>query len=268
MTTALEYNIKVHNKIAKKYEQTHGEIYNTVEQDRLKEALKNALSCVETGNQHPLVLDFGCGAGNLTRHLTNMGCKVIAGDVSPEFLNLVASRTYAMPVTTVRLNGINLSNIPDESVDMVTMYSVLHHVPDYLGLTKEFSRVLKKGGVIFIDHEASDLMWNKNETYLQFLSEIKKTSTLDLKKYYKVSNYVDRIIRIFVNPKYQSEGDIHVFPDDHIEWGEIRTQLENSGVNCFYEKDYLLFRRSYNQKTYDAYKEKIGDMHVLLGRKR
>ncbi|MGH7593998.1 MAG: methyltransferase domain-containing protein [Gemmatimonadales bacterium] len=38
---------------------------------------------------------------------------------------------------------MNLSNVKDRSVDMVATYSVLHHVPDYLGILPELLRVLR-----------------------------------------------------------------------------------------------------------------------------
>jgi len=59
----LDWNVRTHNKIAKKYERIHGEIYNTHEQSRLRNELKKALSSIETGSESKLVLDFGCGAG-------------------------------------------------------------------------------------------------------------------------------------------------------------------------------------------------------------
>jgi ubiquinone/menaquinone biosynthesis C-methylase UbiE len=145
----LEFNIRTHNKIAKKYEQVHGEIYNNIEQSRLHEELLFAVSNITTPGEVNRVLDFGCGAGNLTKQLVSIGCEVIAADISQGFLDLVSSRTYETYVDTILLNGIDLSNITDESVDMVATYSVLHHVPDYIGILSEFMRVLKPGGVIY-----------------------------------------------------------------------------------------------------------------------
>ncbi len=262
----LEHNIAVHNKIAKKYEALHGEIYNEVEQTRLRRGLEKALAHVETKSSTLVALDFGCGAGNLTYHLTELGCEVIAADVSTGFLNLVASRSYKKKVTTIQLNGTDLEGIANASVDVVAMYSVLHHVPDYLSLMKEFARVLKPGGVLYIDHEASSFMWKGNE-YEHFQSEMKSKSAVDFKKYFVLTNYIDRGIRMFGNPKYQREGDIHVFKDDHIEWGAVRDELVKHTVISIEEEDYLLYRRNYSKEVYDLWKNKMGDMHLLIGKK-
>jgi ubiquinone/menaquinone biosynthesis C-methylase UbiE len=263
----LESNIRAHNKVARKYERIHGEIYNDVEQTRLREGLSMALSYVDTERTIKKVLDFGCGAGNLTNHLTSLGCEVIASDVSQGFLDLVASRTYAAPVRTVHLNGIDLSNIQNDSVDMVATYSVLHHVPDYLGILKEFLRVLKRGGVIYIDHELSENAW-KNDSRLKAFESEMKSKILELQKYFVFTNYVDWVIRKFINPRYRREGDIHVFEDDHIEWGRIASTLVGAGGEVLFEKDYLLFKRNYDVTVYNSYMNQIGDMHFIIVRKR
>lgn len=130
-TSQLEKNIRAHDRIAKKYEKSHGEIYNVIEQNRLRDILANALSEVRTNTAKKIALDFGCGAGNLTKHLSALGLNVFACDVSQGFLDLVASRTYETNVEAVKLNGVDLANIANNSIDMVATYSVLHHVPDY-----------------------------------------------------------------------------------------------------------------------------------------
>lgn len=264
--TQLAHNIDVHNKIAKKYEVLHGEIYNDIEQSRLKEKLKQAISYISTDSTQRVALDFGCGAGNLTRQLTNLGCTVIAADVSSGFLDLVASRTYEKEVKTFTLNGTNLEGIADTSLDLVAMYSVLHHVPDYLSLMKEFLRVLKPGGILYIDHEASNFFWKEGE-YIKFQQEMRRNTKKNVGKFFVLTNYVDKFIRTFINPKYQREGDIHVFKDDHIEWDLIRKELIDYGVTVIAEEDYLLYRRNYNKATYDKWSKKIGDMHVFIGKK-
>ncbi len=43
--------------------------------------------------------------------------------------------------------------------DLVTSYSVLHHLPDYVSALRTLCGYLKKGGVVYIDHEASPYYW-------------------------------------------------------------------------------------------------------------
>jgi ubiquinone/menaquinone biosynthesis C-methylase UbiE len=266
-TASLQANIRAHNRVAKKYERIHGEIYNEVEQNRLHRDLEGAIGLIQTESPTKKVMDFGCGAGNLTKHLSSLGVNVIAADISQGFLDLVRSREYNTSVETVRLNGIDLSNFPDESVDMIATYSVLHHVPDYLAILNEFMRVVKKGGVIYIDHETCDQMWQPNEIYQRFESDMRKKAKLDLSKYFLFSNYIDWIIRRLINPRFRREGDIHVFADDHIEWEKVKSTIIKNGGFVALEKDYLLFKRHFALEVYENYKDKVSDMRLLIAKK-
>lgn len=130
-------------------------------------------------------------------------------------------------------------------------------------------RVLKNGGVIYIDHELSDDFWAKSISHTAFYSAIMEKSTnRRLGKYFVITNYIDWFVWKFINPRYRREGDIHVFIDDHIEWDKIRNTLTEAGAETVFEMSYLLFRRNYDLFVYNSYKEKINDMHMLVARKR
>jgi 2-polyprenyl-3-methyl-5-hydroxy-6-metoxy-1,4-benzoquinol methylase len=263
----LEWNVRTHDRLARDYEKNHGEIYNEIEQNRLRVALSNAISEIKTNSTEKIVLDYGCGAGNLTSHLSSLGCTVMAADVSGGFLDLISSKVFEQSVKTIKLNGKDLSNIPSESFDMVATYSVLHHVPDYLAIIPEFNRIIKPGGIIFIDHEPSEEFWQKNEMYIEFTNKIKRKMPVNIKKYLVLRNYYDWVIRKFINPRYHREGDIHVFDDDHVEWKKIIKILDKEGAEVVFSKSYLLYRRGYDKSIYTNYKDKITDMHMLVMRK-
>ncbi len=263
----IEWNIKTHDKIAKRYARDHGEIYNEIEQRRLRQKLQDAIFYIKTGSKRKIAFDFGSGAGNLTSHLSELGCNVIAGDVSQEFLDLIASKSYKTIVQTIKLNGIDISNVSDQSVDMVATYSVLHHIPDYLSILKEFMRVLKPGGVAFIDHEPSEGFWTEDPVYAFFQKEIKCNVRQDFSKYFILTNYFDWLVRRFINPKYHREGDIHVFKDDHIEWIKIVDELMILGGSVIHEEDYLLYNKKYDIDIYNKYANIISDYHLLVVRK-
>lgn len=257
----IEYNIAAHNKVASKYEKIHGEIYNTIEQQRLRASLTLALSYNESENEQMRVLDLGCGAGNLTSHLVTLGVSVVASDVSNEFLTRISRRFCEAKVTTLKLNGVDLSNVDDCSLDMVATYSVLHHIPDYLSMISECMRVLKPGGVLYIDHEVPDEYWD-NVTELSDFYKIVGSVDLNLiSKYFRPTNYIDFIIRKFINPRYRREGDIHVFPDDHIEWTKIKDKVEEHG-EVMLIRDYLLYRSGYKIDVYSKFKDNLHDMRL------
>ena len=45
----------------------------------------------------------------------------------------------------------------------------MHHLPDYVGIIQRLSIFLKKGGVIYIDHEASPFYWKNEQSGLASL---------------------------------------------------------------------------------------------------
>lgn len=262
----IERNIRVHNRMAREYEAVHGEIFNAVEQARLVEALRRARDAVRSGSPDLHALDFGCGSGNLTRHLLGLGLRVTSADVSSGFLDLVKNRYGSDQLSTLALDGRGLENVPDESFDLVATYSVLHHIPDYLAVIKEFARVCKRGGVVLLDHELNESYWKSSLLHQQFVAEISTTESW-WKKYLRPSNYVNRLVRLF-NPRYSKEGDIHVWPDDHIEWTDIKNTLSRSGLDLIVEEDYLLYDKRYPMDIYSRYSNDISDMKLLIARKR
>jgi ubiquinone/menaquinone biosynthesis C-methylase UbiE len=259
----IERNVAVHDRVARKYERLHGEIFNDVEQRRLAAALARARDAVRTGSERPRALDFGCGSGNLTRHLLGLGFEVTAADVSPRFLKLIGNHFPTERLTTLLTNGTDLAGIPDASFDLVAAYSVLHHIPDYLAAVGELARVCKTGGVVMLDHEPTDEYWAGDPVWRSFRAAALR---FDWRKYLNLSNYVSKFRRLF-DPRWSDEGDIHVWPDDHIEWAAIRRRLLGEGFEVVLDEDYLIYRRLYRREVYDRYVGRCTDTKVMIFRK-
>ncbi|TWH18519.1 methyltransferase domain-containing protein [Prauserella rugosa] len=99
------------------------------------------------------VLDFGAGTCWTSRWLTQLGCRVIATDVSPSALELGRELYARAPVLGSRpepeflvFDGHHI-DLPDASVDRVLSYDALHHVPNPDEVIAEFARVLRPGGI-------------------------------------------------------------------------------------------------------------------------
>jgi ubiquinone/menaquinone biosynthesis C-methylase UbiE len=121
----------------------------------------------------PFVLDFGAGTGNVTGHLLKLGAMVIADDVSRKSLaGLRNNYSDASRLEMVELNGRDFSMFKGNSLDMVATYSMLHHVPGYLGVVNEFVRVVMPGGIIYIDHERAPQVWQQDGgNYRKYMTE-------------------------------------------------------------------------------------------------
>lgn len=96
------------------------------------------------------ILEIGCGAGRMTRRLSELFGQVIALDVSGEMIkqaqDALADRHN---VGYVHGSGYDLADLADQSVDIVFSYITLQHVPtssNLLSYVRETARVLRPGG--------------------------------------------------------------------------------------------------------------------------
>lgn len=97
---------------------------------------------------HHTVLDVGCGGGFLSNDLALAGFKVTGVDLSLESLKVAEVYDSTRSVKYEQADAFHLP-YPDESFDVVTAMDFLEHVDDPARVIKEFSRVLKPGGLFF-----------------------------------------------------------------------------------------------------------------------
>lgn len=162
-------NITVHSSEAKYYELLHPEVYSKQEQKRISTKLKTIDERIS--NNKKKALDVGAGTGNLTGKLLRMGYSVTATDISPEMCAILRKKykAYVEGSLTVLNSPIEELVFSEGNFDLISFYSVLHHLPDYLTALRTLSSFLKKGGVIYIDHEASPFYWGNEPSNLASL---------------------------------------------------------------------------------------------------
>lgn len=282
----VERSIRKYRRAHRRYERRHPEIFNPVEQARLHEELGRALAEIRTGARPPRGLDFGCGSGNLTRHLLAHGARVLAADVSPDFLARIERRHgHTGRVETTVLNGTDLSGVPDAGLDFVCAYSVLHHVPDYLAIVDEIGRVLAPGGVAYLDHEANEAFWDRQAGFSKLLEATAAARVARQnrwngrdwwnpeakvwQRYLQPSRYVLRA-RQLINPAYpwDVEGDIHVWAHDHVEWDRIEERLTRAGCEVVRRVDYLNFSSDYPTDTWKRFRDEgATNMRLTVARR-
>lgn len=101
---------------------------------------------------HATALDFGCGAGRLTRALSMRFDRCIGVDISEPMVELARDFNRDRAGCTFAMNDSDdLSRFEDASFDFVVSHITLQHVPGrnrILGYIGEFVRVLRPGGAI------------------------------------------------------------------------------------------------------------------------
>lgn len=272
-------SIKRYGRSHKGYERRHPEIFNPIEQDRLRRALEDAIELARAHSGAPVAaLDLGCGTGNLTAHLVALGAHVTAADVSPEFLEVVSRRFGAdSGVRTLQVNGVDLAEIEDGTFDLAAVYSVLHHVPDYLAIVDHLARVVKPGGIVYVDHEVNENYWRQDGCLASFRAALREAAHAHAKRWdpelrrwqrFLIPARYVRKLKWLVNPDllWGMEGDIHVFPEDHIDWDQIEQRLIKGGCEIVRKDDYLVFQSQYPEAVYDRFKDSCSDMRVVIAR--
>lgn len=99
------------------------------------------------------VLEFGAGTCWAARILTQLGCKVIAVDVSPTALK-IGQELYSRqppfgnrpPPEFLLFDGSRIE-LPDQSVERIICLDAFHHVPNPEIILRELGRVLQDGGI-------------------------------------------------------------------------------------------------------------------------
>jgi SAM-dependent methyltransferase len=259
----IERSVESYAKHHQTYDGNHPEIFNEIEQARLHDWLRTLIS--QSPVTPPHALDLGAGSGNVTAHLLTLGARVTAAEVSPHFIELLRSR-FGDAVQTTQINGVDLEGLPDGAFDIVTLYSVLHHIPDYLAIVDEIARVLRPGGVVYFDHEVNEEYWRSDGCWAEFRRVAAEHRRREpglwnphrrrWQRFLVPGNYVHALHRLR-DPEYmlRREGDIHVTVDDHVEWPKLIERAEACGMSIVRSVDYLNYSAHYPVEVWERFRD-------------
>lgn len=120
------------------------------------------------------VLDYGCGPGIFTvacAHIVGADGKVYALDTRAKALGRIKDRAINLGLENINTilqnpDGI-LVPMPNDSLDAVYIFDVIHDIKDKRGLLKETHRILKSIGLLSI----FPMHWG-NESLLELIHEL------------------------------------------------------------------------------------------------
>jgi ubiquinone/menaquinone biosynthesis C-methylase UbiE len=127
-----------------------------------------------------VVLDYGCGIGGYSipaAKLVGEQGRVYALDIHPYSAQKVQKRAKEESLSNIEtITSARETGLPDQSIDIVLLFDVLHIVKDKNGILREISRVIKPSGLLIIegDHlkeEELKLILSKSELFNFFKKE-------------------------------------------------------------------------------------------------
>ena len=105
-------------------------------------ALKNKLKLINTQSSKGRILDIGAGVGDFLQVAKNDGWQTIGIEPSDKAKTIAKSKGVFFVE--------DLSQLENNSFDIITMWHVLEHVPDLENQIKELKRLLKPNGTVII----------------------------------------------------------------------------------------------------------------------
>lgn len=258
----IKENLRSHKKEAQDYESDKFEIYNDWEQNRIKSNLDRVEETLETNGFTKRALDVGCGTGNMLRKLSPRFDNVLGIDLSQEMLSRAREKCAVDngngngKMNLIRGQASDLP-FPDDSFDIVTSYSVFHHLPNFSDPISEISRILKEGGIFYIDHEPikRENKWVK--FYLKFCDVLNDGLSSGLPPY-SGEDGIDREYCDF---------HIHNGDDAGLPTSKIVDLFEENEFEIIENKSYLSYGSKKKNLLHPVLKSFLSNEWLIMGKK-
>lgn len=208
--------VKAYNLWAENYDEESGNLMLYFDRILFQEFLS------ETDLTGKVILDFGCGTGRYwDLILKNNPAKLIGCDISPAMINKLREKFPISEVYKIKNNTNRLDFLQNNSVDFIISTLVIAHIKNIKETIKEWNRILKKNGKIFItDFHPAALekggsrtfkLDNKIITIKNFIHPLEKLKNIFSLFDFKVVNENEKIIDKNVKEFYEKKNALKVY---------------------------------------------------------
>jgi ubiquinone/menaquinone biosynthesis C-methylase UbiE len=147
----LENNISVHSRMADTYERDEPH-FRPENKAKVRANLRRITE--RTGTTR--MLDVGCGTGFVIALMIDTFDEIHGIDPTRAMLDKVDASSGKV---TLHEGVAEALPFADGAFDLVTAYSVFHHLADHRPALAEIARVLRPGGVLYVDLEPNRAFW-------------------------------------------------------------------------------------------------------------
>ncbi|MCX6744912.1 MAG: class I SAM-dependent methyltransferase [Candidatus Parcubacteria bacterium] len=221
-------NLELHHKEAQYYDLIHREIFNPEEQSLISHVLADAIEIINMPSIS--ALDIGAGTGNITLKLLdnkNIGSIVVV-DLSKEMLEQLQFKLESNPkVKIVNADIDSFLEAQTKGFDLITISSVLHHLPDYFETTEKILKKLNAGGALLIFHEPT----GQKSKLLEIITWLDSRLFVNL--------LLPPLVKEVITTLDHSYSDYHVYHDFDLEG--LKKHFENKGLEIFYFNQHNVF---------------------------
>jgi len=143
-------NIRHHDAEAGIFECVHPEGSSVYERSKVSKSLA---FIAENSDARDLCVDVGCGTGFVTGFELPLYAVVVAVDISRRMLEVARKRLGRFKSLNLIVCDAEYMPFKGEIADLVSVSSVLHHLPKPFSSITDITRVLKEGGFLYVTRE-------------------------------------------------------------------------------------------------------------------
>ena len=240
-------NIRHHDVEAIIFENAHPEGSSIYEASKVKDNLE---TIVNENHEREVCIDVGCGTGFVTSFELPLYDHVIALDISSNMIKTARNKFSSSDCLDILQGDAEYLPFKQEVADLVSISSVLHHVPRPFHVISDSSRILKKGGIIYITREPN---LKKTRRYFAFI---------DQQIIQKITLYVNKKnTRIYTENDQPTEGLDYDAADIHFPIGlklkEITAHLRSNKYEILNAYSYHWIFSDYKLKSTRDFTSKI-----------
>ena len=212
--------------------------------DEIAEYYAKILGSISEGRD---LLDMGCGTGNLTVRLAEMGYNIIGQDASEEMLTIAAAKSDKVQWIC---QNMEQTDIGGEVDGVISTLDSLNHLPDIEALEKCFiaaAQSLKQGGAFVFDvntiYKHREILGDNT-----FVYDVEGAYCVWLNTFCPEDNGVDIDLDLFFEEddgRYSRGGES--FREVAYSEEAIKELLEKSGFEVVEVYDYLTFDKPFDK---------------------